>query len=103
MTKQVTIKISKEVVDRINSYLLMNTTLEGTKGCAVIETLTANFGLGIEADIKVCNGDSGPWIDAVLFENGHEIMILEPYHENIVSEYVFGVANDTYIVIIEEE
>ena len=45
---------------------------------AVLACYTVDFGEGIQADIKVCNGDSGPWIDAILFDQGHEVQVLEP-------------------------
>jgi hypothetical protein len=35
------------------------------------------FGYGIDMDIKVCGGgmesEDGPWTEAVLFDNGHEV------------------------------
>jgi len=57
----------------------------------VIKTYTANFGNGIEADIKICNvddPDSSPYIDAVLFQDGNEVAVLEP-GDTLIGEYIF--------------
>ena len=64
-------------------------------------TLTANFGNGIEADIKLCNGDS-PYVDAVLFDDGSEVHVLE-VSDTIEGEYCFSYNDDDYIVCVEYE
>jgi hypothetical protein len=43
-------------------------------------SLTAKFGNGIEADIKVIDTDTGPWIDAALYDNGEEVVIVDPQY-----------------------
>ena len=62
----------------------------------VIHTLTAHFGGGIEADIKVCNGDS-PYVDPVLFENGSELLALD-VTDTLLGSYRFVLDQQEYIV-----
>ena len=62
-------------------------------------TITVMFGGGIEADIKLCNGDS-PYVDAVLFEGGEEVQTLE-VTDTIEGEYVFEHNGDQYVVVVE--
>lgn len=62
--------------------------------------LTANFGGGIEADIKLCNGDS-PYVDAVLFKDGHEVDVLE-VSDSLEGEYPFEYEGVEYLVEVAE-
>jgi hypothetical protein len=65
-----------------------------------IVTYTAKFNDGIEADIKVCNGDT-PFVDAVLFEDGHQIAVLE-VEDTLEGEYNFIIDPDCYCVFIDK-
>jgi len=62
----------------------------GTRKPDTIATFTANFGGGLEADIKVCNteSDSKPYVDAVLFQDGCEVGLLDVGDE-LAGEYLF--------------
>lgn len=53
---------------------------------------------GLEVDIKVVNSESGPYVDAVLFEDGHEIYALEPSFEQVRGEYRFELDGETILV-----
>jgi hypothetical protein len=64
------------------------------KDADVLLTWTFNFGPGIEADIKLCNGAS-PYIDAVLFINGAEVQVLEP-SDQLHEEFEFEHAGERY-------
>ena len=66
----------------------------------VLHTLTFKFGDGIEADIKVCNGDTGPWVDSVLFREGSEVQVLEP-SDSLAGEYPFEYSGRQYMLTIE--
>lgn len=63
-------------------------------------TFTANFGGGIEADIKVCNGDP-PYVDPVLFDDGEEAVVLA-VSGDILGDFEFAFKGDKYIVTVEE-
>lgn len=69
------------------------------KDCETIATYTAKFDDGIEADIKLCNGDT-PYVDAVLFHNGCEVAVLE-VSDTLDGEYAFTYNNNKYIVSVE--
>ena len=55
-----------------------------------------------EADIKVCNGDGGAWIDAVLFKDGYEVTCIEPSYE-LLGEFTFEIDGDEYWAILKLE
>lgn len=67
-------------------------------------TYTANFENNIEADIKVCDTDSEttPYIDAVLFDNGSQVDVIEPSDE-LLGEYVFFYDDNCYTVLLEKK
>ena len=76
----------------INTILNTKGTYPDAPRNGVIETHTANFGNGYEVDIKVCNTDTDectPYIDAVLFKDGHEVGLLEPVFDKLDGEYEF--------------
>ena len=96
-----TIKIPQHELDQINPWLESDEQVPDAGECEVLKTYTANFSDGIEADIKVCNGDTGAWIDAVLFDYGNEINLLEPRY-TLVGEYIFDAGTyGTFTVIIK--
>ena len=55
----------------------------------------------IEADIKICNGD-GPYLDAVLFDEGHEVAVLD-VGDMIQDEYIFEYNDAIYKVLVVNE
>lgn len=96
--KRVRLQIEKALAGKLQCMLDSGEQVSGEKECAVLHEFTANFGDGIEADIKVCNGDSGPWIDAVLFDGGQELLVLEPEFERVLGEYTFRLNDEIYTV-----
>lgn len=98
--KVATIQIPKKKKDELNQILSSNEFYDEVGRDEVIAQFTAKFpDSSIEADIKICNGD-GPYIDAVLFDNGYEVMMLEPSWE-ISEEYIFETDDETYKVLVE--
>jgi len=73
-----------------------------------IQTYTANFGNGVEADIKVCgvqesiepNDQPNPYVDPVLFDNGSEVCVGEVGDE-LEGEYLFEYDNEEYQVLVK--
>jgi hypothetical protein len=59
--------------DWLEGLVQSNVQYDAVKRDGVIEVFTANLGDGYEVDIKICNGDTGPWIDPVLFHHGCEM------------------------------
>ena len=102
MTKQIRkIQIPSEQLKNLNKLLSQLERSPDYKDASVIETFTAKFDNGIEADIKVVNGD-GPYIDPVLFKNGNEVQCLQDPSESLEGEYIFEYKNQQYVVVIEE-
>jgi hypothetical protein len=93
------ITITKEEAEFAKLILALETFAEGYDRDGVIMTKSADFGNGIEADIKLCNGDS-PYVDAVLFENGSELMALDVGDE-FEGEFVFEIGGKRYVVDVE--
>jgi hypothetical protein len=86
-------------IDPMEKLLRRHTAVPDTDECDVLRTLSFNFGHRMEADIKVCNGDTGPWVDAVLFNKGCEVAVLEP-SDSLAGEYPFEWNGHTYTVEI---
>jgi hypothetical protein len=94
-----TIYVSRDEYQALQGYLDGKDFVEDVGRDDVIKTFTVDFGGGLEVDIKVCNGD-GPYVDAVLFLDGHEVEVLEPSDE-LLGEYPFNYNGDSYTVDIQ--
>jgi len=71
-----------------------------------VYTWTANCGNGLEVDVKVVEADregGGPWCEAVLFENGHEIQCTDIGEDTVRGEWIFEDYDITVIVIGSDE
>ena len=90
------IYIAPEEADLMQSYL----DSEGEDEVGTLTTYTAKFEGDVEADIKVCKGDP-PFVDAVLYDSGSEVELLEVTDE-ILGEYVFFYDGQVYTVVVEE-
>lgn len=99
--KTETIKVPSTEADIIQRWLDSEKPISEAGRCEVVTTYTAKFGDGIEADIKVCNSESSPYIDAVLFEDGFEIGLLD-VSDVLLGEYIFIVDDNTYTVLVEK-
>ena len=86
MKPVVTIYVEPEIMDFCNALLQREDRDPETE--EIPYTFTADFGNGIEADIKVVNADP-PYIDAVLFEDGSELFCLEPCFDKLEGVYYF--------------
>lgn len=92
---------------------VLNTVPKNEKGCFTEDqsiTYTADFGNGIEMDVKVCGvsyeeGESNkPYTEAVLFRNGYELCHTEP-DEDFFGDWKLEHEGITYIaeVVMEPE
>lgn len=97
---QKTVRIKQDIAKEIQDFLNKDVPVPDAGLDEVMNTFTVNFCKGIEADIKFCNGDTGPWIDAVLFEHGQEVQVLEP-SDMLLGEYPFEHNGKEYIAILE--
>ena len=99
--EKVKVKVEKELAEELQDFLNMEGVnlydLEIVED-SVVETFTAKFSDGFEADIKVCAGIDNFYIDPVLFyKNGYEACVLDPCGE-LLGEYIFECDNKEYIV-----
>jgi hypothetical protein len=100
MTKVITISIDKKVADELQKILdITEGYYEDCDPDGVIETFTADFGDGIEADINVCNGDT-PYVDPVLFSYGNQVSGMD-VGETLLGRYHFPYNGNDYIVYVE--
>lgn len=102
LTKE--IKVEKKLAKIIQKHIDQNKPLDENirRNNQVDLTLTAKFGDGIEADIKVIDTDTGPWIDAILFDNGSEQVVIEPQYV-LLGKYPFEYDNKKYVVQVCEK
>ena len=96
-----TIKVPAKEVEEIQAWLDSGKQIPDAGETETVKTYTAVFLNDIEADIKVCNGDTGPYVDAVLFEAGNEIMFLE-VGATLLGTYYFRDTMEVYKVIVEK-
>ena len=97
-----TVDINKKIAKQLQKWLELNEPIPDTGPYEVVATFTADFGNNIEADIKVCNSDLGGWIDAVLFDEGHEVCTIEPSYE-LLGDFHFEYDGKRYIAVLKEK
>lgn len=104
-----TITVSKEMAKRIEKLLSTNPEQEcDCFGEDEIISFTADFGKGMEVDVKVCGvrfengGNNMPWTEAVLFSHGCEVCCTEP-DNTFFSEWELEHKDTKYIVEVIAE
>ena len=100
---QTTIKIAENEANRIQNWLDQNEPHPSYGECETIRRYVVPFidEPDIEVEIKICNSDSGPYVDAIMFEAGCEIGFLEP-RNTFLGVYDFRDEQDFYRVIVEK-
>jgi hypothetical protein len=94
--------IGKAVAKEFQKWIDSNKPIPDMAVDELAITYSIRFTNSIEADIKVCNGDNGAWIDAVLFDDGNEVAVLEPQYV-LLGEYVFNYEGKIYTAVIKEK
>jgi hypothetical protein len=90
--------------EELDRCLALTEALKDTKETATIHTFSGKFENGFEIDLKVCNGDTGPWIDLILFDEGTEVCADAPDPEGgLLGEFELYDGEDTYRLFVEEE
>lgn len=100
--------ISQDLAQQINHYLKEEpkSREECLSEDATI-SVTANFGNGIEMDIKCCGvkfyeeESNLAWTEAVLFDHGSEVACTEPEDE-FLGEWTLEYDGETYTAFVEE-
>lgn len=95
------IHVKKSLLKQFKKWLALNSAVEDAGYEEMLYKVTAVFPMGIEADIKLVNSSSGPYVDAVLFRDGCEIALLEPSYETFEGEYIFIVDGIEYVVEVK--
>ena len=95
------ILLQKQKLDTYQQLIDDGNQVEEYGPYSTIETFTARFDGGVEADIKVCNSPDGPFVDPVLFYDDSEVYCHDvEYH--LAGSFEFSYDGDTYIVKVEE-
>jgi hypothetical protein len=104
-----TIYVSQTLLNMVNKHLTVEPTCrEECLGEDNTISVTADFGNGIEMDIKCCSvqyeeGESNlAWTEAVLFRSGSEVCCSEPSDE-FEGEWELEYKGDKYVVHVEAE
>ncbi len=97
-----TIIVPASEADEIQGWLDSGKQIPDAGETETVKTYTAVFMDDFEADIKVCNGDTGPYIDAVLFEEGCEVKFLA-VRDTFLGVYIFKDVMGLFQVIVEKQ
>lgn len=97
-TMRVALQIPPGEAREADNLLGMEKVVQDARKDGVLMTWTATFQDGCQADLKICNGDAGPWAEAVLFDtDGHEIACSH-VDTTIWGEWVLLTGNDGYLL-----
>lgn len=73
---------------------------EVTSERGILNMWTVTFPNDFEADINICGSESGPYIDAILFRDGKQVVVLEPTYSSVLGEYIFGYEGNEYCALL---
>lgn len=96
------IKIPQSEAEQIQKWLDSNEAVPDSGKNEIIKKWSVNFDGNLEADIKLVNTESGPYLDCVLFEDGSEVGLLEPQYV-LLGVYPFEHGDKKFTVIIESD
>ena len=102
ITKHVTCTLDKYIAQEIQTLLDKDVAVEDAGSDEIMNTFTVDFGDGIQVDINFINTDSGPYLDAILFNQGSEVYVAEPSWQ-LVGEYDLMFGDTQYILTIKEK
>lgn len=96
------LEIPSKEIEEVQNFL--DSVGDGTLN--TIKTYTVDFSYtgngNIQVDIKICDGESRPYVDPVIFQDNEEIKCLG-VTDTFVGEYEFPeIEGNTYTVIIKE-
>lgn len=94
------IKISKTEANQVQEWILADKTIPDSNDQDIVKKWTTCFDGIFEADIKLVNTLNGPYLDCILFKNGHQVCVLEPQYL-LLGEYPFEYNGETFTVVIE--
>jgi len=95
------VKVDRRSYDFLSGVLGTSGFYAGYKGNHIFKTFSVDLGEGLEVDINVVNGED-PYINAVLYDHGVEMLTLDPTHE-LLGDYAFEHFGEQYVVSLELE
>ncbi len=99
-TRNEVLEIEVSLVHYINE-LLTGTDLSDVTDEVVFGFTKEVKDTSFEIDLNVVGCDGSYYIDAILFENGHEVMCLEPQYDRIDGNYIFEIGQDIISLNVE--
>lgn len=97
-----TLKIKPHELDKWNTYMATGEVVPDLPKEECVACWTADFGDGIEADLKVCTAsDRTVWCECVLFDNGCEVGC-SGVDDDLNGEWYFDYNGSKYTVKVEE-
>lgn len=97
--KEARIAIARAAVEEYNRFLDSGEPYPNADRYATVESWTAKFGGGVEADVKVCSADDRSlFVDAVLFHNGSEVALAGDPEYQLDGKCAFEFNGEEYVV-----
>lgn len=75
---------------------------KGISKYSTVDKWTAEFSNGIEVDIKICSSTDQLFVQAVLFDNGSDVSVIEVEYE-LDGEYYFEYKDVLYVIKVCDE
>ena len=91
------IVVDPVVFDQVSTWMEECKQVEDAGRDELLYGGTFDFGDGLEVDVSVYNSEDGPWSEAVMFQDGHEVAMSE-VGESLDGEYVFTFEDNEYVV-----
>lgn len=93
--------VSEKVRQELVEICEAGVQVEDAREDELLYYITVEFEDGIEADIKLYNSDSGPWVDAYLVDKFGNCTSLIAPDDDIFGEYNFYDNGNEYRVVVK--
>lgn len=98
-----TIEVDLDRANKCDQILALKVADPGYKENDQIDGMTVTVSETYEIDFNLYNGneETGPWLDAILFDTCCEVMTLDPVHESITgTSFTFNVDDENLTIIV---
>jgi hypothetical protein len=96
-----TIWVPKAQYPQIVQALALETAMGNVEATALIYPFSAQFDCGLSVDVGVINSETGPYVEAQLFNPANDDLIETlPPRQNIVGEYRFETTDHGVLVVV---
>ena len=93
------LEIEEAELNELNCYLSLNTAVSNFGPDEIIKTYSVSFHDKIRAELDIQNTEDGPYVNAILFDDGQEVGLIEPCYE-LHGKYSFEYNNKNYTIEI---